>query len=219
MSRLDHDANEWLCKIVLFGPPTIGTVKLAAQLVTALPAGEREVLWDAPVASDSTLVARYRPAASALVDIQPVYSIHAFRAAGSSATDRQHLLGNVDGVILLLDSDNLDASGFAERELERFLGMFGKMISTMPVVFLSSTPLAEDQRTLLNPRNQSLFAGDTPASLTRSLTTLTSLLEEDSGFAGLGFDVEAFESEEAAGDDEDIEFDDLHAYDDDDDVK
>ena len=216
MSRLDHDANEWLCKIVLFGPPTIGAVKLGAQLVTALPAGEREVLWDTPVASDSTLVARYRPAASALVDIQPVYSIHAFRTAGSTATDRQHLLGNVDGVILLLDTANLEASGFAERELERFLGMFGKMISTMPVVFLSSAPLDESQQALLNPRNQSLFAGDTPAALTRALTTLTSLLEEDSGFAGLGFDVDAFESEEVLDEDDDIEFDDLHAYDDDD---
>lgn len=217
MSRLDHDANEWRCKIVLFGPPTVGAVKLAAQLVTALPAGEREVLWDTPVGNDATLIARYRPAASALVDIQPVYSIHAFRAAGSTASERQHLLGNVDGVILLFDTANMEASGFAERELERFLGMFGKMIATMPVVFLSSSPLDEAQRATLNPRNQSLFAGDTPASLTRALTTLTSLLEEDSGFAGLGFDVEAFDKEEISSNDDDIEFDDLHAYDDEDD--
>lgn len=216
MSRLNHDTNEWECKIVLFGPPTKDAVKLAAHLVTALPAEERELTWDTPPSDDPTLVAKYRPAKSSLVEIQPVYSLHTLRSAGSTATDRQHLLGNVDGVILLLDAGNIEASDFAERELERFLGMFGKTIASMPVVFLSTTPLDEAQQASLNPRNQSLFAGDSAAARIRALTTLTSLLEEDSGLGGLGFDVEAFEEDEAGGDLDDIEFDDLHAYDDDD---
>jgi len=215
MSRLDHDTNEWRCKIVLFGAPTVGTVKLAAKLVTTLPAAERVIVWDAPVGDDPTLVATYRPATSALGDIQPVYAVHALRTAGSTASDRQHLLGNVDGVLLLLDTASTEAASLAERELERFLGMFGKTIASMPVVFLSSTPLDEAQQAAMNPRNQSLFAADTPAGFTRALTTLTHLLEEDSGLAGIGFDLDDFETEEGPSSDDDIEFDDLHAYDDD----
>lgn len=215
MSRLDHDTNEWQCKIVLFGAPTVGTVKLAAQLITTLPAAEREIMWDAPVGNEPTLVAQYRPSVSALTDIQPVYGIHALRTAGSTATDRQHLLGNVDGVLLLLDVASTEEAGRAERELERFLGMFGKTIASMPVVFLSSIPLDEAQRAAMNPRNQSLFAADTTAGFTRALSTLTHLLEEDSGLAGIGFDLDDFEGDDSHANDDDIEFDDLHAYDDD----
>ena len=207
MSRLDHDANEWLCKIVLFGPPTAGAAALAEQVVASLPAGECESFWQKPPASDPTLVARYRPAASSLVDVTPVYSIHALRAAGSSATERQHLLGNVDGVILLIDHANLEASTFAERELERFLGMFGKMIATLPTVMLASAPLDDAQQAALNPSQQSLFDAGDSAAVARSVTALTGLLEEDSGLGGLGLDLDAFDADddEAAGGEIDLD--------------
>ncbi|HEY1012249.1 MAG TPA: hypothetical protein VGE07_06040 [Herpetosiphonaceae bacterium] len=214
MSRLDHEANEWLCKIVLFGPPTAGAAALAEQVVAALPAAEVESFWANPTAAEPTLVARYRPAASSLVDVKPVYSLHALRAAGSTATDRQHLLGNVDGVLLLLDQANLEASAFAERELERFLGMFGKMIATLPTVMLASAPLDESQQTALNPSQQSLFDAGDSASVARAVTTLTGLLEEDSGFGGLGLDLDAFADDDDDGASGDI---DLDAFTDDDD--
>lgn len=214
MSRLDHDTNEWQCKIVLFGAPTLAAVKLAARVVTTFPANEREVLWDNPPADDQTLVARYRPSASSLGELQPVYAIHTFRSAGSTATDRQHILHNTDGVILLIDNDDLEQSQFAERELERFLGMFGKTIESMPVVFLSTQPLDESQQAMFHVGNHSLFAGDTPANLQRAVTTLTSRLEEDSGLAGIGFDLDDFEEDSEEIDLDDVEFDDWHAYDD-----
>lgn len=210
MSRLDHEANQWLCKIVLFGPPTENATQLAQRLIASLPAGEHESLWETPQANAPTLVARYRPAATSLVDMKPVYSIHALRKAESSATERQHLLSDVDGVVLLLDSDNLEASRFAERELERFLGMFGKMIATMPTVLLASATLDDAQQTALNPGNQSLFDASNANSLGRAIATLTSLLEEDSGLAGLGLNLDELGSvDDGDGDDDDIEFEDI----------
>lgn len=216
MSRLNHETNEWHCKVVLFGPPTRNAVKLAAQLVTAIPLAEREVTWDTPPAEEPTLVARYRPANAALGDIKPVYMLHTLRSAGSTAADRQHVLHNTDGVILLLDLESEDQSIFAERELERFLSTYGKTIASMPVILLGASPLDDGQQARLNANSLSYFAAENATSLQRALHTLTSGLEEDSGLAGIGFDLDDFDSDGSAVDLDDIEFDDLHAYDDDD---
>ncbi len=215
MSRLDPETNQWLCKIVLFAPPSDTGLALTRQLLASLPSKHTENSWDTPVAGEATLVARYKPATTTLNDIKPLYSIHALRTANSSAVDRQHLLGNVDGVVLLLDANDMDSTMQTERELERCLGMFGKMIATLPTVLLSNAPLSEDQQSSLNPNDKSLFVGDTNTNLQRALTTLIGQLEQDSGFAGFGFDLDDIDDDLEDTDWDDIEFDDLHAYDDD----
>lgn len=188
MSRFDPESNEWECKIVLFGPPTAAATELAQQVVNELPAGEYESFWAAE--HDNTLIARYRPAASTL-DVQPLYLLHALRSTAASATDRQHVLGNVDGVLLLIDADQPAASRMAARELERFLGTFGKMIATMPTVVLASATLSDEQLADLHLTDRSMYVADSADRVRRAMTTLTQMLEEDSGLGGFDLDFDA----------------------------
>ena len=214
MSRLNPETNEWLCKIVLFTPPTETALDLGRQLLEALPEAECTLHRDPQQAGDATLVATYKPQTSTLADIQPIYAFHALRSTNSTAVDRQHLLGSVDGVVLLTDATNLEASNTAARELERFLGMYGKMISTLPVVVLATTTLSDEQQQNLNASDLSVFAAESDDALRRTVATLIDRLEQESGFAGISFDLDEIDEDSDSVDWDDVEFDDLHAYDD-----
>lgn len=213
MSRFLPESNQWICRIVVFGPPTTAALQSIRQLTEALPATERKLLWDTP-GKDATQVAIFVPATHTLGALRPIYSIHALRETTQTEVERQKVLYAADGVVLVIDPADPEASRFAERDLERFLGMYGKMIATMPVVVLSTTELDAATRATFHIGDEPLFvsAAHSPAAL----KALTAELEQDSGFAeDFGFDSDADVDDDDDSDEEDIEFDDLHAYDDD----